>query len=319
MATPTTERNGLISQRRLSRAYDQPIVQHTSKGTVVHTDFDMSTSDSSPAATDGLGSRFEAVGGIVAKATLVSLAVMGALVSIVGKASLEVASQLFGFMLMLSATFVGCAGSFYWWGTSSRGKVSLSVRKVIFAYLLCVSSDMLARFIDYFTAIPSTSSVPAGVTYFVSLGTILLFVFSLFVHDEGLNAMFSQESVFFVTCTLMLNFSSICLFGKILPHFLLSQMVYVGLLLGLALSLAGYRFPKVSPSGIYWMMSQTAPSRPIVHVKPSSVTKRVSIDNSLPQSRRDSYSSTSSKLHRASFSSISSMNSINPQVCIEVA
>lgn len=309
MATPTHDQNGLVFQnRRVSRAYDQPVVQHTNKGMVVHQDLDSSKPD--PSGGSIVGNRFEALGGMLAKGALGSLTVAGAMVSVTGKASLEFASQLFGFMLLLVLTFVVCAGTFYWWGGTSRGQVNLTVKKVLSIYFLCVSSDVLARLISVFTAIPSTSHIPADTSYFISLAALLLFIISLLVHKEGLNAMFSRESIFFVVCTIVLNFSSTCLFQDVLPRFILPQMVYVGALLGLSVSLAGYHFPRISPSGIYWMFNQNSPARPIV--------PGVSMDTSLPQSRRDSVSSavsTKGRASRASFSSLSSMNSMMPQVC----
>lgn len=305
------DQNGLTFQsRRVSRAYDPPVVQHTSKGLVVRSDSDKSPTDpsSSSAIVDTLGRRFEAVGGLLAKAALGSMAAAGVLVSVVGKASLELASQLFGFMLLLVLTFLACTGSFYWWGGHSRGKVKLSVRKVTIIYLLCVGCEVLARLVGVFMNIPAGSSVPADTGYFISLTTLLFLAFSLLVHEGGLNAMFAQETVVFVVCTVVLNFSSISLFRDVLPHFILPQMVYAGLLLGLSVYLAGYRFPKISPSGIYWMFSENTPPRPVVTVE----AVRPSRDSSSQQqSRRDSLSSTLSK-QRASFSSVSSLSSVLP-------
>ena len=324
MATPNSyDQNGLLSQRRLSRAYDQPIVQHTSKGAFVRQDLDRGVSADAGSCLGGENVsffRFEAVGGILAKGALGSLTMVGALVSLLGRASLEPISQLFGFMLMLFAIFVACSVSFYWWGGASRGKVTLTVRRVLHIYALCVGSDIVARLVGIFTATPPTSPIPEDTSYFISLATLLLFAFSLFVHDKSLNAMFSQETVFFVVCTLVLNFSSTCLFRDILPYFMLPHLVYVGALLGLSLSLLGYRFPKFSLSGIYWALSQPSGSSRQVQVSvggpdPSTSVIQVSVDNSRSQSRKESLSSTVSSLRpRISASSMSSMNSFNPLV-----
>ena len=299
------DQNGIISLgRRLSRAYDQPIVQHTSKGAFVRPDVDRSTPESSSSGVAESLARFEAIGGVMAKVTLGFLTVMGAVVSLLGRASLEPVSQLFGFMVMLSATFLACTGSFFWWGGTGGLKVGINVKKVLHIYTLCVSSDVLARLISIFTAMPP-SSILGDTGYFVSLSTLLLFAFSLLIHGDGLNAMFSQETVLFVVFTMVLNFSSTCLFCDILPYFLLPHLVYAGLLLGLSLSLVGYRLPKLTPSAIYKALNQEPP--------PHIVTpKRVSGDNSRPVSRRESYSSTVSSVKPASISS--SVNSFYPQV-----
>lgn len=312
MAASNYDLNGIISQRRLSRAYDQPIMN---KGVVVvRPDADRCTPESSSSVGPLACNRFEVLGGIVAKATLGSLTVFGALVSLLGRASLEPISQLFGFMVMMFLTFLACTGSFFWWGSTGGLKVDLTVRKVFHIYVLCVSSDILARMVSIFTAIPTTSSIPVDTSYFIILATLLLFIFSLFIHKEGLNAMFAQETVFFVVCTMVLNFSTTCLFCDILPYFMLPHMVYVGVLLGLSLSLVGYQYPKLSLSRIYKALNQSEPPPYFVS---SEQPLTVSGDNSRSQSRKESFSSTVSSLKprsRLSASSFSSLNSLYPQV-----
>lgn len=314
-ATASYDQNGVTqNSRRVSRAYEQPVVQHApsggGRGMVVYPESEKSAQDPSQSASlDSLGRRFDALGGLLAKVALGCLTLAGALVSLAGKASLEAASQLFGFMLLFVLTFAACTGAFYWWGGSSKRKVTLTVNKVIHIYLLCISAEILARIIAFFTAVPASSGVPTDIGYFLSLATLLLFVFSVFVHKDGLNAMFSQESVLFVACTLALNFSSTCLFSDVLPRLVLPQMVYAALLLGLSMYLTGYKFPRVSPSGIYWLLSESRPpARPVVTVETSGPSSRT---NSLQQSHRESFSSSVSK-YRTSVSSVSSQNSFFP-------
>jgi hypothetical protein len=317
MAASNYDQNGIIAQsRRLSRAYDQPIVHHTSRGTVVRQDIDRGTPESGASGVAESLARFEAVGGAMAKGTLVSLMAFGALVSLIGRASLEPVSQMFGFMLMLFVTFLACTWSFFWWGGTGGSKVGLTAKKVLQIYLLCISSDILARTISVFTAIPATSNIPEDASYYMSLSTLLLFVFSLIIHEDGLNASFSRETVIFVVFTMVLNFSSTCLFRDILPHFLLPHLVYVGVLLGLSLSLVRNRFPKLSLSGIYKTLNT---SDGVPHIVMSQRLSAAGDSNSRPQSRRESYSSTMSSLKpRVSTSSISSVNSFYPQVSKEV-
>ena len=303
-ATVSYDQNGVAqNSRRVSRAYEPPVI---SRGMVIRQDSDRNSPDHALSPAESVGRRFDAVGGVLAKGALGSLTLAGALVSIVGKASLEAASQLFGFMLLMVLTFIVSTGSFYWWGGNSKNKVSFSVRKVTSIYLLCVSSEIVARIIAVFTSVPATSGILGDAGYFISLAVILLVVFSLFVHKEGLNAMFSWETVSFVLSTVFLNFSASCLFQTVLPAFVVPHMIYAAALLGLSIYLAGYRFPKISPSRLYWMLSDNRPARPVVHVQSTIPSSR---DESMP-SRKDSLSSTVSK--RVSMSSVSSMNSYYP-------
>lgn len=309
-ASPSYDQNGLIFQRRLSRAYDQPIVeQHTTKGTVVRgVDMDKRQgSPDHPNTDESSYSSFEALGGLLAKVTLGSMAAVGVTVGLLGKASLDVISLLFGLMVLMGLSFLACTATFYWWASINITKVGLTVEKVIHIYLICVLSDLLACLVSIFTAVPPTSGIPADTGYFIILATLLFFTFSLLVHKDGLNAMFAQETAIFVGGIMALSFSSSCLFRDVLPLYLLPQLVYVGALLGLSVALAGYKFPKLSPSRIYWTFNQsTPPVRPVVNIEPSSVHSSVDNSQFQSQSRRGSFSSTvSSGVRPLSVSSVS--------------
>ena len=318
--TSQADINGLsVSGRRFSRAYEQPVVQ---KGMVVGSESsDDVTSEASESGThDIFNSRMSAVGGLLAKGTLGSFMTIAAVTSLCGKASLEGVSQLFGFMLMLTVTFIVCTGCFYWWGGCTQEKTKLSIRKVLSVFFICLSSDIISRLICLFTAFPPSSHLPANIFYFISLAMFLLVAFSVLIHEDGLNAMFSHESVLFVVCTLILNISTLCLFSSVLPQIILSQIVNVGVLLGLSLSLAGYRFPNISPSRIYWTLSRAG--NELINVTPSPSLPRISvansIDNSQTHSRKVSNSSNMSRYRGQSISSVSSFTSTIPQVYVSV-
>lgn len=306
MATP--EPNGLISRRRFSRAYDQPTIEDTGKGNMVVT-VDGETSNATPSnPSDMMNHGLESLGGILARVTLGVFTVIGVLVGILGKASLDGVTQLIGSMLMFVVTFMACIGTFYWWASSSRDSVKLTIKKVLCIYCVCASSDFLARTINVFSKIPQSSAIPEDASYFVCLGTMLMFSFSLLFHKKGLNAMFSRETVMFVMASVVLNYSSSRLFSEVLPKIILPQMVHAGALMGLSLSFAGYSFPWISPSSLYWMFHRGRHAR----VRVSTPLPKISVDHS-PQtmSRKVSNSSTS----RMSVASFSSMNSSFPQVC----
>ena len=305
MAVP--EPNGIVFQRRYSRAYDQPIVYNNNKGNLVIR-ADLEGSNSSVTSYDA-GKGLEAVGTFMAKATLCVLTLVGLSVGVLGRASLEVASQFIGFMILFVFIFLACSGTFYWWGVTCRTKIKFSVKSIVSVYGVCVASDMLAYTVYLFSRMPPSNTIPVDISYFVCFATVLLFSFTLLFHNNGLNAMFSRESVLFILCSVVFNYSSSRLFSEILPRVILPQMVHAGMLLGLSLALAGYRFPQISPSGLYWMFNQKGGASPQLQ----SSMPEISVDNSPQEStRKVSNSSTQSKA-RVSFSSMSSMTSV-PQV-----
>ena len=302
------EPNGLIFRRRFSQAYEQPTIRNTAKGSVV-VRVDGETSNTPPSKpSDKMNPGLEILGGILARVTLGVFTVLGVLVGVSDKASIDVVSQFIGFMLMFMVTFMACTGTFYWWASISRACVKLTIKNVLYIYGVCVLSDFLARTINVFSRMPQSSAIPEDASYFVCHATILMFSFSLLFHKNGLNAMFSRETVLFVVVSVALNYSSSRLFSEVLPKIILPQMVHAGALMGLALLFADYNFPRMSPSDIYWMFQQIKRGR--AQITPT--LPEISVDYS-PQtvSRRVSSASTA----RLSITSLSSsLNSSFPQV-----
>ena len=306
--------SNLATQRRYSRVYDQPILQHTSKGPMVRVETDDAHSESSTGLTSDeygkmLNPEAYTFGSVLAKVALTVLILLGLVTSCAGRTFLMAVSQLFGFTFIFTVTFVVCSGLYLWWGAWNGNTVQLSVKKVITLYVICCSCDFLARALASFASIPVADSLPIAGSYFIFLLTNLFVTFSLFAHKDGLNAMFSKETSMFVGLTLLLNFSSTCLFGEIIPSILLSQLVYGGILLGLSLSLMAHRFPHLSLSAVYRVFNQHESSYRNSLAPPTgrrlSKTSMGSMGSAVPSARS-----------RASLSSISSLLSLNPQVCL---
>jgi hypothetical protein len=302
---------GLVfgSQRRYSRAYDQPIVQQTSKGPIVRVESEDNQSEASSArgAGDGqiLNPEATNLSNYLAQACLCLFIVVGALVGVGGRELLVGASQVFGFMFLFLCSFVVCSGLFLWWGTWNKDAISLNVRKVVVVYTICTTSDLLGRLITMYAAIPAADSLPFNTSYYIFLATLLFANFALFAHRDGLNGMFSTEACLFVALSCVLNFTSWCLFGDVVPTLLLPQLVYTSLLMGLTLSLVGDRFPHVSLSAVYWALSNPS-SRghrraSTLHPSTHSLRKTSTISDV-----------SSSMRQKTSHSSLSSMISINP-------
>ena len=314
------ESNGVV-RRRFSRAYDQPTIQNTTKGSVVVRADLMNSNTVASDPSNMLNPTMDAVGGVLARVTLTVLTLVGALVGLFGKASLDAISQFVGFMLMFLFIFMACTGTFYWWANSCKDSVKLTLRKVLHIYGVCALSDILARSINMFSRMPESSLVPEDISYFFSLTTLLMLTFAMLFHKNGLNAMFSKETVLFVVISVALNYSTSRLFLDILPKIFLPQMIHSAALLGLSMSFAGYSVPRISPSGLYWMLQGRKASLPTSYPLPNE-----SLDHTPPQSS-GKISSASGKtsvasekmsiasVARASVSSSSSMNSSYPQVC----
>lgn len=301
---------GLVfgSQRRYSRVYDQPIVQHTSKGPVVRVESEDNQSEASAATntSDGqiLNPEASKFSNYVAEGGLGLFILVGLLVGLGGRDFLVGASQLFGFMFLFLLAFVVCSGLYLWWGAWNKDSINLNVKKVLVIYSICTFSDLVGRLITTYAAIPAADSLPFNTSYYIFLATLLFANFALFAHRDGLNGMFSQEAVLFVALSCVLNFTSWCLFGDVVPGVVLPQLVYTGVLMGLTLSLVGYRFPHLSLSAIYWALSN-----------PSAHSRSHRVSSLRPSTRKASAISdaSSNMRQKTSHSSVSSMfSALNP-------
>lgn len=310
---------GLVfgSQRRYSRAYDQPIVQQTSKGPIVRVETEDNQSEASimTGTSDGQLLHPEATNldNYLAHACLGLFIVVGALVGVGGREILVGASQVFGFMFLFLCAFVVCSGLYLWWGAWNRDTVNLNVKKVVIVYTICTMSDLVGRLVTTYAAIPAADSLPFNTSYYIILATLLFANFALFAHRDGLNGMFSQEACLFVALSCILNFTSWCLFGDLVPAYLLPQLVYIGLLMGLTLSLVRHRFPHVSISAVYWALSN-----PSAHLRGQRRGSTLHPSPHTPR-RTSATSDVSSSIRpKTSHSSLSSMISINPvsTVCV---
>ena len=299
------------TQRRYSRAYDQPIVQQTSKGPIVRVESEDNQSEASAmtSTSDGqiLNPEATNLSNYLAQACLCLFIVVGALVGVGGRELLVGASQVFGFMFLFLCSFVVCSGLYLWWGAWNKDTINLNVKKVLVVYTICTTSDLLSRLVTTYAAIPAADSLPFNTSYYIFLATLLFANFALFAHRDGLNGMFSQEACLFVALSCILNFTSWCLFGDIVPTFLLPQLVYVSVMMGLTLSLVGHRFPHLSLSAVYWALSNPSAhqrsQRRMSGLRPSSHSTR----------KTSAISDVSSSIRqKTSHSSLSSMISINP-------
>ena len=319
------------NQRRYSKAYDQPLVEHTAKGplvrveTVNEEDAASSSQATSPAAGHGgmtLNPEGSRMGVRMAKGGVTAVALVGIGTALLGRAPLMAASQLFGFIFMFLATFSVCSGLFLWWGSWGRDHVHLGVRKVLGLYAMCCVSDAFVCLVISYTElrIPIAETLlldHAG--YFLLLTAILFLGFALFAHRDGLNAMFSQEVYLFVGTVMVLNFSATCIFNQLLPSLLLSQFVYVSLLFGLTLSLLGDRYPQLSLGFLYQLLRQYDPKMLTKSGRRLSASSLAST-NSSALMKRMSYSSVSSMATMSSLQpSVSWKSSVCVCVCVYVS
>ena len=247
------------------------------------------------------------LGDYVAQVCLGLFAVVGVVVGLGGKEFVVGASQLFGFIFLFFCSFVVCSCLYLWWGACHKDSINLNVKKVIIIYSICTTSDLLGRLVTSYAAIPAADSLPFNTSYYIFLATLLFANFALFAHRDGLNGMFSQEVCFFVGLSCVLNFTSWCLFGDIVPGPLLPQLVYMSVMMGLTLSLVRCRFPHLSPSAVYWAFVNSSAHH---HQQRRSSALRPSNHST----RKLSFvSEASSGLRlKTSHSSLSSMLSANP-------
>ena len=298
------------SQRRYSRAYDQPIVSTTSKGPVVRVENETvnnkrrESSGSLDSHGKVLNPNASVLGNLVAKISIGILVLLAAVISLVGRTTLMATSQLFGFMFMFFSMFVLSSGLYLWWGVSHPDTIPLSVTKVLYVSGSSSLSGILSHMLASYAAIPVASSLPTGASYYIFLVTLLFTLFSLLAHRDNFNGMFSQETCMFVGLTVVLDFTSMCLFGDIIPSLLCHQFIFSIMLMGMTLSLLSCKFPALSPSSVYWALNQGIQHKPTRLATPQGGSLRrmskVSIESGISSVKtRTSLSSLNSSMNPA--------------------
>lgn len=300
------------SQRRYSRAYDQPIVLSTSNGPIVHTEDEnhLNKSRRSSISLDGHGKVLDPqafmLTNVVAKICFGVLVGGAILISLIGRTTVVATSQLFGFIFMFFATFLVSSGLYFWWGVSNGVTVPLSVATVLYLAVSSSLSGVLSHILASFTVLPIANKLPMEATYFIYLAPLLFILFSLLAHRDSFNGMFSEETCMFVGLTLSLDLTSACLFGDILPSLLCGQLVFSSMLMGTTLSLISCKVPGLSLSSLYWALSQVFQHRPTLlalHQPSDSPGSKLSLASAVSSAnQRGSVSSVlSSYINRVSF------------------
>ncbi len=276
-SSPQSVRNLVFgSTRRYSRAYDKPIVDSTPKGPQVRVEMEDGTSIN-PLKSTSLLAEGQGAGKVLnpeaalfrsflAKLSISILLVFAMIISLVSRSTLLAFSQLLGFMLLFGGVFSIGVLLYFWWSTSNRDTVPMTIRTILYVYVCSALSSFFSQTLSSYTSIPIANSLPQEVSYYIYLATMLFIVFSLLAHRDTLNGMFSQETCLFVSLILALNFISMCLFSDLLPPVVYCQLPVCCMLMGTSLSLAGTFFSHLTPSAIFKVMKQSQVS----HHRPAS-------------------------------------------------
>lgn len=225
--------------RRNSKVYDQPIVDAIGPDGIPSVRVDDSSESDRHSSRAGilLGASSSPLGAALAKSGIAILVLVATVSRLLGGSYLTVASQLFGFTLIFVLAFFLCCGLFVWWGVWGRERVGLTLKKVLIVYGICSASDLISLLLDQYIDLGPLDQLPVNMSLYAIMGISLLSLFSICVHDNGVAAIFSNESSLFVGLVLLLHFCMASLFHYTLPPLIHGQLVHTSCFLGLGLAL----------------------------------------------------------------------------------
>jgi len=221
-----------------------------------------------------------------------------------GRHFLQAAVLVVGYITVSVCLFLATSLLYAWWGAKNMETSQFDTRKCIYCYLSNISGEFASCLVVWF--LPTPLKVP-GIGLdpidLLTFTTLVLLIFCMFVNNGGLDAVFSNEALYFVLLGVVLRYANSVIFDSVIPNFLTSLVSHNGVLLGLTIMLWKHRHPNAALLQLLnFPLGSNAPV--LINTSPSYSSQ---------SSRRNSISSTTSRssarLSRSSWSTYTSRNS----------
>ena len=163
--------------------------------------------------------------------------ILALFVVIIGDGLVLQISHVFGFVMLFFVSFIIGCGTYLWWVSWVHERIGITIHCVFTTFLICCVSDLVSAGANRVIDLGPFENLPIDISYY-SIFTMSLFsLFASVVHQKGTSAMFSHETCVFVCITVVMHYSTWCLFSGIIPSFIHSQIVYTSCLLAMSVSL----------------------------------------------------------------------------------
>ena len=282
--------------RRISRALTSPVVEAERLRKLSA----QNKQANSLQATSG--KKMEHSGNLILYGIMLSL---GIVMYITGRYFLQAAILLIGYITVAVLLFLVTTLLYAWWGAKNMETLQFSIEKCVYCYLSNIGGEFASCLVYW--VIPSSLEIPGlglDPVDLLTFATLVLIVFCMFVNNGGLDAVFSNEALYYVLLSLALRYVNTIAFYSVVPGFLAALLTHNGVLLGLTLMLWKHYHPNATIVQLLRLPFGNINAPVVINSSPSY---------SAQSSSRNSIASTTSKssarLSRSSASTYTSRNS----------
>ena len=284
--------------RRLSRALTSPVVEAERLRKLSAQN---KQANNSLQATSGKKMKYSGYD-LILYGIMLSL---GIAMYITGRYFLQAAILLTGYVTVAVCLFLVTSLLYAWWGAKNMETLQFDIQKCVYCYLCNIGGEFASCFVCWL--IPSPLEIPGlGIdpVDLLTFATLVLIVFCMFVNNGGLDAVFSNEALYYVLLSLALRYVNTIAFYSVVPGLLAALLTHNGVLLGLTLMLWKHHHPNATIVQLLNLPFGNINTPLVINSSPSY---------SAQSSTRNSISSTTSRssarLSRCSASTYTSRNS----------
>lgn len=293
MSTIQTDERPVVG-RRISRALTSPVIEAERLRK-------LSAQNKQAQATDKAEMKYTGYSKILYGILLL----LGIALCVFGRHFLEVAVLAIGYITVAVCLFLVTSLLYAWWGAKNMETLQFDIEKCVYCYLSNVGGELASCLVYWL--LPSSLEIP-GVSLdpidLLTFATLVLLVFCMFVNNGGLDAVFSNEALYYVFLSLALRYASTITFYSVIPSVLASLLTHNGVLLGLTLMLWKHHHPNAAIAQLL-KFPLGSDSTPLVVSSSPSYSAQSSSRNSIASTT----SRSSARFSRTSWSTYTSRNS----------
>lgn len=223
-----------------------------------------------------------------------------------GREFLQTAVLVIGYFTVAVCLFLVTSLLYAWWGAKHMETLQFDIRKCVYCYLANIGGEFASCLVVWLLSssleIPGIGLDPTDLLTFT---TMVLLIFCMFVNNGGLDAVFSNEALYYVFLTIALRYTNAVTFDSIIPSSLTALLSHNGALCGLSMMLWKHHHPNATIAQLFNLPLGSGSTAPLL-INPSP-------SYSSQSSRRNSQASTASRssarLSRSSWSTYTSRNS----------
>ena len=222
-----------------------------------------------------------------------------------GRRFLQAAILVIGYITVAVSLFLVTSLLYAWWGAKNMEVLQFNIYKCVCCYLANIGGEFASCLVYWL--LPSSLEIP-GVGLdpvdIVTFATLVLIAFCMVVNNGGLDAVFSNEGLYYVLLSLALRYVSTVVFYTVIPSFLAAFLTHNSVLLGLTVMLWKHRHPNATL--VQLLNLPFGNISPPVVINPSPA---YSTQSSCRNSVASTTSRSSARLSRSSWSTYTSRNS----------